>query len=791
MIAGMRDVGLAFRSLRRDRGAMAVAVLSLAIGIAANTTVFSLVQAIEFPRLIYPQASRIVFLESRHDARGLVGMPVSAPDAADIAAGTMTLRQIAIAADQTSIVGEGAGRRRVSGRRVTPAFFDVLGTAPARGRAIAAGDAPGVVVLGDDLWRSQFGADPDVVGRSLRLDGGVVIVVGVMPPRFDADADFWTPLESLSGFARDDRQLSVFARLAPGASIDAATRELESISRRLAVEHPPTNHGWSTFPVPLARLHGRDSHGAFLLLQAAVGAVLLIACANIANILLARATRRSHEMAVRLSLGATRGRLLRLLITESLVLAAIGGALGVALSLWGIRLARAIGGFPDVIDPSPNAIVLGFTVALSVLTGLICGILPALRASRTAPGMALSAEGGRGGSGSRGRLRAVLVAVQVACAVVLGTGGALILQSLANRQRVDLGFEPRGAVRADLMLAGARYDTPAAIAAAAADLFERLAARPGVAAAGAITFALPTPAGGQRPILVAGSDAALNPSVRRGVEAITPGYVEAIGVPLREGRRFTAADRAGAAPVALVNAELVRHLWPGRSPLGASLRLGDDGSAPIVTVVGVVGTVRRSPMHDVPVARVYVPFAQHPNPSLSIVVRAAGGEAPAADALRAVVAATDPALMIERLTTVEQDLAQFIAPLRLMSWLLGAFALTALLLTALGVFGSMSYNVMQRRRELAIRTALGAGRGALVRLVVRQAALLTIAGTIPGVAISFIAARWLRSFLFGVAPIDAGTTAGVIALLAIASLAACWRPARAAASADPMTILRD
>jgi putative ABC transport system permease protein len=278
----------------------------------------------------------------------------------------------------------------------------------------------------------------------------------------------------------------------------------------------------------------------------------------------------------------------------------------------------------------------------------------------------------------------------------------------------------------------------------------------------------------------------LHPSVRRGVEAVTPGYFEALRVPVRAGRAFTGADRAGAPAVAIVNEELARHLWPDRSPVGGSLQIGSG----VFTVVGVAGTVRRSAMHDVVVARAYVPFAQHPQPAMSIVVRAAGDDGQAAEALRAAILDADPSLMPERLTTVEQDLGQFVAPLRMMTWLLGAFGLAAAALTALGVFGSMSYSVAQRRQELAIRSALGADRRALVRLVIAQAARITMAGMIPGVAISLLTARWLGSFLFGVGPTDTRTTAAVLALLAMAALAACYRPARQAASADPMTLLR-
>jgi predicted permease len=789
-----QDLTFAVRSLLRRPAISLLAIASLAIGIAANATVFSLVQAVEFPRLIYPDASRLVFLESRHEGRGLVGMPVSAPDALDVASASRTLRQASLAADQSSVLRDGASTRRIAGRRVEPTFFDVLRVAPALGRTLTAGDLPGVAVLGDGLWRAAFSADPAIVGRPVRLDGGVVTIVGIMPPRFDADADFWVPLSTAPAAApRDDRQYTLFARLADGASIEDATRELAGISRRLAAGHPATNDGWVTFPTLVARMHGRDSRGTFILLQAAVAVVLLVACANIANLLLARGTERRREIAVRVALGAGRARVAAALLAESLILSCAGGALGVLLAMWGIRLARITGGFPDAIDPTLNTGVLGFLAAVSMLTGLICGVVPALTSSNIAPDAILRAESDRvTGGPRRGGLGSGLVIAQVACALVLTTAGTLMIRTLVNRQRVDVGFDPRGALRAELVLAGDRYQDQDVARAAVRSLLDELAASEGIRAAGAVTWALPTGAGGQRPLtLPAVRDAALDPAIRRGVEAVTPGYFDALGVALTAGRSFTAADGAGAAAVAMVNEELARRLWPGRSPIGEPLRLGAPGDrAPVVTVVGVVGTIRRSAMHDVVVARVYVPYAQHPNAMLSLVVRSRGGAADAARALASAVGRVDPNLFAEGVQTLEADLAQFVAPLRMITWLLTGFGAAGLLLAGLGVYGTMSYAVAQRQREMAIRSALGANGRDLAGIVFARAAWMTSLGVGAGIAIALATTRALAGFLFGVSPTDPRTLLLAAGFLAFVATAACVRPALAAARLDPITLLR-
>ena len=792
MIETLRqEIRFALRSLWRSKGATAVAALSFAVGIAANATVFSLVQAIEFPRLIYPEASRIVFLESNNAARGVSGMLVSAPDALDITAESQTLAGSALTADQTSVLREGTPPARVSGRRVTPEFFDVMRIPPALGRVLRADDGPGTLIVSHDLWRDAFGSDPAIVGRTIRFDGGTVVVAGVMPAGFDTDANFWVPFDPTRGFGRDDRQLTTFARLAPAASIGSAVRELENISRRLEAVHPTTNRDWTITPILLTRMHGRDSRGAVLMLQGAVLSVLLIACANIANLLLARATRRRHEMAVRLSLGASRGRLVRGLLIESLILAAAGGGLGVLLSIWGIRFAEIYGELPAFVSPSLNVLVLAFSALLAVVTGVVSGILPALRSAGVPPASALRHDDNRT-AGTTGWLRSTLVVAQIALALMLAAGAALLVRSLLNRQQVDLGYEPRGALRADLALQAERYRDPERARITVDAILDRLGRAPDVEAAGAITWALPTGAGGQRQLtLPAQRDAALSGAVRRGIEAVTPGYFSALGAPVISGRAFTGQDGRGATPVAIVNAELARHLWPDRSPVGEQLRLGTpDEAAPVVTIVGVAATVRRSSMHDVPSARVYVPFAQHPNTSITLVVRARGSLRGAERELRAAISGADPALFAYGVRTVEADVAQFVAPLRMIGALLGVFGILGLLLAALGVFGTMSYLVSQRQRELAIRAALGAGRRDIFALVYSGALRMTAAGLVAGLALAVVSTRALGSFLYGVSATDPVTFVAVAVAIAAAALGACWRPARVAASADPMTVLR-
>jgi len=495
---------------------------------------------------------------------------------------------------------------------------------------------------------------------------------------------------------------------------------------------------------------------------------------------------------VRIALGAGRGRLVAALLTEALVLSSAGGALGVLLSMWSIRVARSIGGFPDVIEPHLNLAVLAFTIGVSVATGVFCGLVPALRASGVAPEPVLR-EAGRGGRDrAAGRLSGVLVVAQIAGALMLATCATLLLRSFANRERVALGFDPRGAFRADLSLPFDRYGDPDRARRAVESIVATAAQSPDISAIGARTWALPTGAGAQRQFTRPDREGvALAAGVRRGVDAVTPDYFAATGAPLLAGRAFTDGDRAGAEPVAIVNEELARRLWPEGGAVGRPLRLGAPGeAAPIVRVVGVVSSMRRSPMHNDAVAMAYLPFAQYPNATVTLVARSRGEGHAALGAVDAAVRAADPELLTENVKTLEEDVAAFMTPLRFVTTVLSGFAVTALLLAALGVFGTMSYSVVQRYHEIAVRSALGASHAAILRLVFTAALRLTAAGVLAGAILAAWAARALQSFLFGVTATDPLSYAIVAIGVPLVALVACWRPARKAAAVDPMSLLR-
>lgn len=751
------DLQHATRSLWRDRTAFVVAVATLAIGLAANTTVFSLVHALEFPTLPYPQADRLVFLETNNQTRGIRGMLVSIQDAVAHRETTRTLDALTITADTSAVVEGLGGRRREGGRQVDASFFDVFGSSPRFGRTLQPIDTDTTLVISHRLWTMEHG-ETWREGRTLRLDGRDRQIVGVMPAAFDGDADFWMPwTPSAAGAAADDRQYPVFARLAEGHSLIDVNAELAQRSDSLATTFAETNSGWTMVAFPIAQLHGRDDRAAFFQLQAAVGLVLLVICANVANVLLARHARQRHESAIRVALGAARFDLLRARLAEGLVLAGFGGALGLLIALWSIRAVRGLGGFASTLEPTLNLTVLAASALAALLTGLLCALVPAwAEAHRSMDSIRV---GGSRTTTGRGRGQQALVTAQVAGAVVLGILGTLLTQSWLARQRVDLGFSPSGVVRADVD----GLATPAL-----AEVLTTITSATGVDAAAA------------------------SATVARGVDAVTPGYFDTLGIPLLDGRMLADSDRSGTELVAVVDVTRARALQPDANVVGQFVQMTDDAAAPRVRIVGVVGATRRSVMHASPTPRTYVPMTQAPpQETVQLLARGAGNRPPDARELTTAVSRASGTAIVSNAGTLAAELAQFTAPLRLMTTVLTAFALVGGVLVALGVFGATSYATSVRMREFAVRAALGSSSASLARLVFRTAAIPSAVGAVVGLALSVAAVRAVDAYLFGTTPLNPAALVWVIVLLAMVIGAAALRPAWIAARVDPARTLRN
>jgi putative ABC transport system permease protein len=790
------------RLLARAPGFTAVAVAALAIGIGANTAIFSVVNTLILQPLPYHDAERLAVVWEHNVPRDRKNNVISPANFLHWREMNQSFEEMAAVGMTFNLTLTGAGDPvELPYQFVTASFFPVLGVQPALGRAFTVEeDKPRsrVVVISDRLWKRRFGADPEIVRRGITLQGITHTVLGVMPPGFsflDKTVDLWVPV-GFDAQARTPagRWMMSVGRLRPDVTMEQAQRDMTRVHEELTRLFPDFNTGWTAQVVPLRDQLTGDARPALLVMLGAVAFVLLIACANVANLLLARATTRQRELAVRAALGAGRGRLLRQLLAESLVLSSIGGLAGLVLAWWGNHLVRTVAADSLPIQRLEavgiDGFVLAFTVAASLICGLFFGLVPALTTARATLTDALK-EGGRTGSAARGnKTRATFVVVEVALALVLLVGAGLLIRSFSRILAVDPGFERGHTVTMRVSIPGSRYPQPANREQFFDRVLERISALPGVDAAGAISFiplvglgsatgysvvGEPPPAPGQEPVT--------------DVRVITHDYFQAMGIPLVRGRLFTAGDWKSPNRV-IINEAMARRHWPDDDPIGKRIVVSWDEPAIEDVVVGVVGDVRHQELEAETRSAIYWPYLRVPYGGLTFAVRTAGDPRSVVNAVATVVREADPLLAVADVQTIDDILDRSVAQRRLTMVLLTIFAGAALLLAAVGIYGVIAYGVTQRTQEIGIRLALGAPRRAVLAMVVRQAAALAAAGVVIGAAGAAVLTRFMSDLLFEIEPFDPVTFGAMAATLTAVALLAAFVPGRRAAAVDPVVALR-
>ena len=804
----LQDIRYGARLMWRNPGFTVAAVLTLALGIGANSAIFSLVNVLSLKPLPYRDADRVTFVLGQ-DAQEGMRFNLTLADYVDL---QQRVRSMEAAAAYTYLSANLTGGdipERVQAYRVTANTFDVLGVRAALGRTFDARDAVEgrhrVVVLSHGLWQRRFGGDGSIVGRLVDINGTPHEIVGVMPARFEYPVfnfkgDLWMPWaigQGERGQAGAASSATVVARLRPGVSYSQAQAELDTVMDTLAAAHPETNRGLGARLVQMGRLDEEYSGPAVSIVLATVALVLILACVNVANLLLARGVSRSRELAVRAALGASRARIARQLIVEGLLLALAGGAVGVLLALPALDALRAA--LPELIvstQPNVNELgidrtTLGYTLILSLATGGVFASVPAWRASRGRFQDGLKESAAAGGSRATRRLRAGLVAGEVALSMMLLVGAGLLVRSYVGLLRVDAGFVPSNVLTLAVTLPDYKYPNPVQRTQFYEQSLERIERLPGVTSAGYVNV-LPfsTYDRGTRLLLegVPLPEPGREPSVSYRVA--TPRYAQTLGVPIHEGRSFDRRDRAGSVPVALVNRTLAARFFGAASPLGRRVRTSRDSSTPWLTIVGVVGDVRHSQLTAAPDPEIYVPLAQAPAAMMMLAVRTDANAEQATHAVRAAIAAVDPSQPVYHVKTLDRLVADSLLPRSTAAALMTIFSALALVLAAVGIYGVVSYGVSQQTREFGVRMALGATRSDLLRLVLRSGLLMVGVGIGVGTIGALAASRLLSSALFAVTTRDPLTYAGVVAVLGLTGLTACMVPAWRASRVPPVAALR-
>ncbi len=807
-----QDLRYGARMLVKQPGFTLIAVLALALGIGANTALFSVINTVLLGPLPFPEPERLMTVGVKDLRTGTEPGSMSYPDFADWRAKSTSFEGMAVYRTTGLTLTEVSEPIRLDTAIVSAELFNVLRVGPAQGRVFTADeDKPGtrVVVLGHNLWQRRFNADPAIVGRALTLNNQSYTVIGVMPAGFQFPiqseaVELWTTVavdmtttdgsEPMTS-ERGNHYLQAIGRLKPGVPREQAQAELENIAAALRTQFPDTNTNFGASLISLADDLVGDVRLALWMLFGAVGFVLLIACANVANLLLARAATRHREIAVRSALGANRWRVVRQLLTESLLLACLGSALGWFVALWGTELLVALSpsDLPRVGEIALDGRVLGFTLMIAMATGVLFGLVPALQASRSNLAEDLK-EGGRGASDGlrRNRLRGALVIAEVAIALILMVGAGLLVNSFWRLRQVNPGFDARNVVTMRVNLPAARYTDPQIV-----EFYERLQARlqqlPGVRAASA---GMLLPLGNGQMVTtfgIEGRPVAQSQQPRTNAHIVAPGYFDAMGIRLVKGRDFTVRDTATANQVVIVNETLARRNFPNEDPIGKRIRPGvsaGPGDAPMREIIGVVGDVRFRRLSEAPNSEVYLPHAQVPVNGMALVVRADGDPHGVIGAVRNEVLTMDSNLPVHSVRLLDEFIGNSLAQQRFSTLVLLLFALVALLLTAVGLYGVVAYSVTQRTHEIGIRVALGAQTRNALALVLRQGMMLSLTGVGIGLAGSFVLTRFLQTLLFGVRANDPLTFALIAVLLLAVALVACYIPARRATKVDPMVALR-
>ena len=812
----LQDVRYGFRMLMKRPGFTVVAVLALALGIGACTAIFSVVNAVLLRPLAFNEPERLVMVWGSAPKLGFDTLPPTAGESIDWREQNKVFDHVAAFKSWAWTMTGSNGPEQIWGARVNASLFPALGVKPLLGRTfLPEEDKPGsqrVVIIGHGLWQRSFGSDPSIIGRNISLSGQTYTVVGVMPQgfrfpggenmlaglQFSPKTEMWEPLaltdKEIS--ERGTHNLAVIARLKPGATLPQAQVEMGNIAKHLESQYPRTSKGIGVKLVPLHEQVVGDVRPALLILLGTVGFVLLIACANVANLLLARAASRTREIAIRTALGASRLRVLRQLLTESVLLALCGGFCGLLLALWGIDALSAFvpENIPRAGEIGVDGRMLAFTLVISLLTGVIFGLAPALQASKSDVNESLK-EGARGASTGlrRNRFRSLLVVAEVALALMLLVGAGLLIRSFMRLQQVNPGLDPRDVVTMGIVLpfiAPSNYEKPEQQAAFFDRLLERTATLPGVQAA-AIVSGLPlsganensnfsiegrtVPSGGQNP--------------QADYTMVSRDYFRAMSIPLMRGRVFTGQETKESPAVAIISQRMAERYWPGEDPIGKRLTLSFEKSPR--EIVGIVGDVKQASLNAETMPGVYLPFQQFPYPGMTMVIRTQSDMASITSAVRRELQAIDGNVPISEVKSMEQVISASVAQRRFSMMLLGLFALVALLLSAVGIYGVMAYSVSERSHEIGIRIALGARSRDILRMVLGQGMILTLIGLAVGLAGALALTRLMSSLIYGVSATDPLTFAGVSLALGSVALLACYIPARRATRVDPMEALRD